>query len=544
MKGIELLNNPFLNKGTAFTNEERKQLGLEGLLPANVRTLEQQAEQCYEQFKAKQADFEKRLFLMAIFNRNRTLFYKLTSKHLVEFMPIIYDPVIAQSIEQYNENFSRPQDAVFLSVDRQDQIEQELRNVANGRDIRLIVVTDAEGILGIGDWGVDGVDIAIGKLIVYTAAAGINPSQVLPVSLDVGTNNEQLLKDDLYLGNRHKRVDDETYYAFVDKFVSAVRKEYPNALLHWEDFGRGHAKNILDKYEDTLPTFNDDIQGTGIVTLAGVLGALNISKVDYTNQTFLVYGGGTAGMGITNILKDELIKQGVSEEKANQHFFIMDKQGLLFDDMDDLTEAQQVFAKNRNEFSNTVNWKNLKEVIENIKPTVLIGTSTQTGAFTEDAVKEMLKHTERPMIFPLSNPTKLAEATAQDLLKWTNGKALIGTGIPYNDIEYNGVNYSIGQANNALMYPGLGLGLIASKAKKVNQQILSAASHALGGMVNPDEPGAAVLPPVEKIHQCSRAIAKAVAQSVIDQGLNAETIDDIDKAIEAEIWYPEYKSYI
>ncbi|HDD6060185.1 TPA: NAD-dependent malic enzyme [Staphylococcus aureus] len=544
MKGIELLNNPFLNKGTAFTNEERKQLGLEGLLPANVRTLEQQAEQFYEQFKAKQTDFEKRLFLMAIFNRNRTLFYKLTSKHLVEFMPIIYDPVIAQSIEQYNENFSRPQDAVFLSVDRQDQIEQELRNVANGRDIRLIVVTDAEGILGIGDWGVDGVDIAIGKLIVYTAAAGINPSQVLPVSLDVGTNNEQLLKDDLYLGNRHKRVDDETYYAFVDKFVSAVRKEYPNALLHWEDFGRGHAKNILDKYEDTLPTFNDDIQGTGIVTLAGVLGALNISKVDYTNQTFLVYGGGTAGMGITNILKDELIKQGVSEEKANQHFFIMDKQGLLFDDMDDLTEAQQVFAKNRNEFSNTVNWKNLKEVIENIKPTVLIGTSTQTGAFTEDAVKEMLKHTERPMIFPLSNPTKLAEATAQDLLKWTNGKALIGTGIPYNDIEYNGVNYSIGQANNALMYPGLGLGLIASKAKKVNQQILSAASHALGGMVNPDEPGAAVLPPVEKIHQCSRAIAKAVAQSVIDQGLNAETIDDIDKAIEAEIWYPEYKSYI
>lgn len=544
MKGIELLNNPFLNKGTAFTNEERKQLGLEGLLPANVRTLEQQSEQCYEQFKAKQTDFEKRLFLMAIFNRNRTLFYKLTSEHLVEFMPIIYDPVIAQSIEQYNENFSRPQDAVFLSVDRQDQIEQELRNVANGRDIRLIVVTDAEGILGIGDWGVDGVDIAIGKLIVYTAAAGINPAQVLPVSLDVGTNNEQLLNDELYLGNRHKRVDDETYYTFVDKFVSAVRKEYPNALLHWEDFGRGHAKNILDKYEDTLPTFNDDIQGTGIVTLAGVLGALNISKVDYTNQTFLVYGGGTAGMGITNILKDELIKQDVSEDKANQHFYIMDKQGLLFDDMDDLTEAQQVFAKNRNEFSNTVNWKNLKEVIENIKPTVLIGTSTQTGAFTEDAVKEMLKHTERPMIFPLSNPTKLAEATAQDLLKWTNGKALIGTGIPYNDIEYNGVNYSIGQANNALMYPGLGLGLIASKAKKVNQQILSAASHALGGMVNPDEPGAAVLPPVEKIHQCSRAIAKAVAQSVIDQGLNAETIDDIDEAIEAEIWYPEYKSYI
>lgn len=412
MKGIELLNNPFLNKGTAFTNEERKQLGLEGLLPANVRTLEEQTEQCYEQFKAKQTDFEKRLFLMAIFNRNRTLFYKLTSEHLVEFMPIIYDPVIAQSIEQYNENFSRPQDAAFLSVDRPNNIEQELKNVSNGRDIRLIVVTDAEGILGIGDWGVDGVDIAIGKLMVYTAAAGINPSQVLPVSLDVGTNNEQLLNDELYLGNRHKRVDDETYYDFVEKFVSAVRKEYPNALLHWEDFGRGHAKNILDKYENMLPTFNDDIQGTGIVVLAGVLGALNITKEDYTKQKFLVYGGGTAGKGITNILKNEMIKQGATEVEAHQRFYIMDKQGLLFDDMNDLTDAQKDFAKNRDDFSNSVDWKDLHEVVEQIEPTVLIGTSTQAGEFTEDVVKAMLKYEERPMIFPLSNPTKLAEATA------------------------------------------------------------------------------------------------------------------------------------
>ncbi|CDR28472.1 malolactic enzyme [Staphylococcus schweitzeri] len=544
MKGIELLNNPFLNKGTAFTNEERKQLGLEGLLPANVRTIEEQTVQCYEQFKAKQTDFEKRMFLMAIFNRNRTLFYKLTSEHLVEFMPIIYDPVIAQSIEQYNENFSRPQDAAFLSVDRPNNVEQELKNVANGRDIRLIVVTDAEGILGIGDWGVDGVDIAIGKLMVYTAAAGINPSQVLPVSLDVGTNNEQLLNDELYLGNRHKRVDDETYYGFVDKFVSAVRKEYPNALLHWEDFGRGHAKNILDKYENVLPTFNDDIQGTGIVVLAGVLGALNITKEDYTKQKFLVYGGGTAGMGITNILKNEMIKQGASKEEAHQRFYIMDKQGLLFDDMNDLTDAQKDFAKKRDDFSNSVNWKDLHEVVEQIEPTVLIGTSTQAGAFTEDVVKAMLRYVECPMIFPLSNPTKLAEATAQDLLKWSNGKALIGTGIPYKDIEYNGINYSIGQANNALMYPGLGLGLIASKATKVNQRILSEASHALGGRVNPEESGAAVLPPVEKIHQCSHAIAKAVAQSVIDQGLNAEPINDIEKAIEEVIWEPKYQSYI
>ncbi|UDI78968.1 NAD-dependent malic enzyme [Staphylococcus taiwanensis] len=544
MKGIELLNNPFLNKGTAFTQEERKKLDLDGLLPAKVRTIEEQAQQCYEQFKAKKTNFEKRLFLMSIFNRNRTLFYKLTSEHIVEFMPIIYDPVIAESIENYNENFSRPQDAVFLSIDHSDNIEQELKNVSTDRDIRLIVVTDAEGILGIGDWGVNGVDIAIGKLMVYTAAAGINPSQVLPVSLDVGTNNEQLLNDELYLGNRHKRVDDETYYAFIDKFVNAVRKQYPNALLHWEDFGRGHAKNILDKYEDVLPTFNDDIQGTGIVVLAGVLGALNISKEDYTQQKFLIYGGGTAGMGITNILKDEMVKQGLSEEEAHQHFYIMDKQGLLFDDMNDLTNAQQAFAKSKKDFSDEMNWKNIKDVIDKVQPTVLIGTSTQPKAFKEDAIKAMLNYTKRPLIFPLSNPTKLAEATAQDLLKWTDGQALIGTGIPYKDIEYKGTSYSIGQANNALMYPGLGLGLIASKATRLNQQMLSEASHALGGMVDADEPGAAVLPPVEQIQQCSLAIAKAVAHSVIDQGLNREPIDDVDKVINEEIWKPEYQSYI
>lgn len=544
MKGIEILNNPFLNKGTAFSREEREKLDLDGLLPSNIRTIEEQAQQCYDQFKSKNTSFEKRLFLMSIFNRNRTLFYKLTSDHIVEFMPIIYDPVIAESIENYNENFSKPQDAVFLSVDRQDRIEQELQNVSNGRDIRLIVVTDAEGILGIGDWGVNGVDIAIGKLMVYTAAAGIDPSQVLPVSLDVGTNNEKLLNDELYLGNRHKRVDDETYYAFIDKFVKAVRKQYPNALLHWEDFGRAHAQNILDKYKDMLPTFNDDIQGTGIVVLAGVLGALNISKEEYTKQKFLVYGGGTAGMGITNILKNEMIKQGLSEEDAHQQFFVMDKQGLIFDDMNDLTDAQQAFAKERNHFDKETNWNDLKEVIENIKPTVLIGTSTHAGAFKEETVKAMLKYTKRPLIFPLSNPTKLAEATAQDLLKWTDGQALIGTGIPYDDIEFKGVKYSIGQANNALMYPGLGLGLIASKATKLNQQILSDASHALGGMVNPDEKGASVLPPVEQIHQCSLSIAKAVAKSVIDQGLNAESIDDVDKAINEKIWEPEYHYYV
>lgn len=542
LTGLNLLNNPFLNKGTAFTKEERTKYGITGMLPSTVQTLEQQSVQAYGQYLSKQTDLEKRIFLMNLFNTNRTLFYKLMGEHLVEFMPVVYDPVVADSIEQYNEIFLKPQDAAFLSIDEPENIKASLKNAAGGRDIRLIVVTDAEGILGMGDWGVNGVDIAIGKLMVYTAAAGINPAQVLPVSIDAGTNNEELLNNPLYLGNRHARVEGETYYEFIDQFVQSATELFPELLLHWEDFGRGNAATILEKYEDKITTFNDDIQGTGIVVLAGVLGGLNISGEQLKDQTILTFGAGTAGVGIANILLDEMIRQGVPEEEARQHFYQVDKQGLLFEDTKGLTPGQIPFARKRSEFTNADELTNLEAVVKAIHPTIMIGTSTQPGAFTEEIVKEMAAHTPRPIIMPLSNPTKLAEAKAKDLIEWTDGKALVGTGIPAADVEYNGVTYQIGQANNALMYPGLGLGLIASTATRVNAEIISQASRALGGIVDVTKPGAAILPPVAKITEFSQTIAETVAKSVVAQKLNREEITDIKEAVESAKWVPEYKS--
>ncbi|MHB9953521.1 malolactic enzyme [Ligilactobacillus murinus] len=535
---MNILNDPFLNKGTAFTVEERKELGLIGALPAKIQTLQEQADQAYGQFKSKSSQLEQRQFLMTIFNTNRTLFYYLMGQHIVEFMPVVYDPVIAESIEQYSEIFTRPQEAAFISVDDQDSIEDSLRNAADGRDIRLIVVTDAEGILGMGDWGVNGVDIAVGKLMVYTAAAGIDPAQVLPVSLDAGTNNETLLNDPLYLGNRHTRVYGEKYHAMVDKFVAAAEKLFPESLLHFEDFGRSNAAVILEKYQDKILTFNDDIQGTGIISLAGVLGAMNISKEKITDQVFLTFGAGTAGVGIANMLFDELVREGLSEKEARKHFYLVDKQGLLFEDTEGLTPGQKAFVRKRCEFDNADELTNLEAVVKAVHPTVMIGTSTQPGTFTESIVKEMAAHTKRPVIFPLSNPTRLAEAKAEDLLKWTDGRALVATGIPAGDIEYNGVTYNIGQANNALVYPGVGFGAIAAKAKILNEKMLADAAHALGGIVDPDQPGAAVLPPVSKLQEFSQTVAQVVAKSAIDQGLAGVT--DAKKAVADMKWEPKY----
>ncbi len=538
----EILNNPFLNKGTAFTKEERQALGLTGTLPSKVQTIDEQATQAYAQFKSKPSRLEQRIFLMNLFNENRTLFFHLMDEHVVEFMPIVYDPVVADSIEQYNELFLDPQNAAFVSVDAPEDIEATLKNAADGRDIRLVVVTDAEGILGMGDWGVNGVDIAIGKLMVYTAAAGIDPSQVLPVSIDAGTNNQKLLDDPLYLGNRHKRVSGEQYYDVIDKFVAAEQQLFPDSLLHFEDFGRDNAQVILDKYKDQIATFNDDIQGTGMVVLAGILGALNISKESIKDQKILSFGAGTAGMGIANQILDELMQAGLTEEEAKQHFYAVDKQGLLFDDTEGLTPAQKAFTRKRSEFSNADELTNLEAVVKAVHPTVMIGTSTQPGTFTESIIKEMAAHTERPIIFSLSNPTKLAEAKAEDLIKWTDGRALVATGIPADDVEYKGVTYQIGQGNNALMYPGLGFGLIASTAKVLNAETLSAACHALGGIVDTSKPGAAVLPPVAKITEFSQKLAEVVAQSVIDQKLNKEPIADAKQAVADMKWVPEYRA--
>ncbi len=539
-KSYEVLNDPFLNKGTAFTKEERKELELIGLLPPQIQTIEEQAEQVYAQYKSKEPLINKRRFLMEIFDTNRTLFYYLFSQHVVEFMPIVYDPVIAENIENYSELYINPQNAVYLSIDSPETIEESLKNATKDREIRLIVVTDAEGILGIGDWGTNGVDISVGKLMVYTAAAGIDPKSVLPVVLDAGTNRETLLEDKLYLGNRHKRVYGDKYYDFVDKFVQTAEKLFPRLYLHFEDFGRSNAANVLHKYWKTYPVFNDDIQGTGIITLAGILGALKISGEKLIDQKYMCFGAGTAGAGIADRIYQEMLQQGLSEDEARSRFYLVDKQGLLFDDMDDLTPEQRPFAHKRVEFTNANELTNLEAAVKAVKPTILVGTSTQPNTFTETIVKEMASYTARPIIFPLSNPTKLAEATAENLIKWTDGKALIATGIPADPVEYNGVTYEIGQANNALIYPALGLGAIASTAKLMTNEMISKAAHSLGGIVDTTKPGAATLPPVSKLTEFSQRVAEAVGQCALDQKLNREDITDIKAAIEKIKWIPKY----
>lgn len=537
----EILNDPFINKGTAFTLEERKALNLVGLLPTAVQTLEEQTEQTYKEYQKKVSDLEKRIYLMTLFNTNRTLFYALMSQHVAEFMPIVYDPTVADAIREYDELFMKPQDAAFLSIHNPDDIEEALKNAAGDRDIRLIVVTDAEEILGIGDWGVGGVAISIGKLMVYTAAAGVNPEQVLPLVLDVGTNNQKLINDPLYLGNRHPRVRGKEYFDFVDKFVTTAEKLFPRLYLHWEDFGRSTAATILEKYQNHITTFNDDVQGTGIVALAGILGALEISKEKFTDQRVMIFGAGTAGVGIATQIFEEFKQQGLSEAEARSHIYLIDKQGLLFEDTEGLTDGQKRFVRQRDEFENADSLKDLYNSVKTIHPSVLIGTSTTPGMFNEQVVKEMASAVKRPIIFPLSNPTELAEATAKDLIHWTDGQALIATGIPSEPVVYNGITYNIGQANNALMYPGLGLGIIASTVKLVNQTLLSAAAHALGGFVDASKPGAAVLPPVEKLTEFSEHIAIVVTENAMKQGLTREKIEDARKAVDAMKWYPKYK---
>ncbi|GAY73689.1 malolactic enzyme [Lentilactobacillus kosonis] len=405
MNSQEILNNPFLNKGTGFTQEERDELGLNGLIPPRIQTIDEQATETYGILQTKGSDLEKRFFLMNIFNENRTLFFKVFSQHIEELMPIVYDPTIADTIENYSHWYVRPQGAVFLSVDDPDDIESALRNGADGRDIRLIVVSDSEGILGIGDWGVQGVDISVGKLMVYTAAAGIDPSQVLPVVIDDGTNRQSLLEDPLYLGNRHKRIRGEQYDNFIDKFVSTVEDLFPKVYLHWEDFGRSNAANILNRYKDKITTFNDDIQGTGIIVLSGILGALQISGEKLTEQRYVSFGAGTAGAGIVQRIYDEMILQGLSPDEAKSHFYLVDKQGLLFDDDETLTPEQKPFARSRSEFDKASDLVDLESVVKAVHPTILVGTSTVPGAFTENVVKEMADHTDRPIIFQF--PTQL-----------------------------------------------------------------------------------------------------------------------------------------
>ena len=536
--GRSLLRDPRFNRGTAFTADERSALGIQGLLPAGVMSLEQQARRSYEQFLAQPTNLAKNDFLAALRDRNEVLYYKLLEEHLKEMLPVIYDPVVAQAIERYSHEYQRP-DGVYLSIDDVDGVERALRNFGLGADeVDLLVATDAEAILGIGDWGVNGFAISVGKLGVYTAAAGIDPDRVIPVSLDVGTDNESLLNDPLYVGDRHSRVRGERYDALVAAYVRAATKLFPNALLHFEDFGASNARRILNQYRDKVRIFNDDIQGTGAITVAAILAGLRVAKTRASEQRVVIFGAGTAGMGIADQIRTILVGDGLSEQEATRRFWAVDRQGLLLEDMHDLRDFQQPYARPASEVSG---WSStdLAGVVENVKPTIIVGTSTVGGAFTEQIVREMAKHVERPLIFPLSNPTERIEAIPADLIKWTDGRALIGTGTPWEPVPYEGVDYEIGQANNALVYPGIGLGTIVSRAGHVTDGMLLAAAEAIAGLVDVNRAGAGLLPDVENLRASSATVAVAVANQAAKDGV-AEPLGDPVQAVQEAMWRAEY----
>ncbi len=544
--GSALLGDPVLNRDTAFTMEERKELDLIGLLPSAITTLDEQVKRASAQYQQQPDDLSKNIFLTALQDRNEVLFYRLLSEHLAEILPVVYDPTIALVIEHYSHEYRRPR-GVYLSVDHPQAIEASFRSFGAGPDeIDLIVATDAEEILGIGDWGVGGIDISVGKLAVYTAAAGIDPARVIPVMLDVGTNRESLLNDPFYLGNRHSRVRGERYDAFIDAYVKTATRLFPNALLHWEDFGPSNGRRILEKYRQQICTFNDDVQGTGAITLAGIFSALRVSGQKLGDQRVVIFGSGTAGIGNADQIRAAMIAEGLSKEEATRHFWCVDIQGLLTDNMGSaLRDFQVPYARPADEVSS---WKHdmpgggvsLAEVVARVHPTMLIGTSTAPGTFTEAIVKDMAAHTERPIIFPLSNPTKLMEASAAELLTWTNGKALVATGIPSRPFTYKGITYAIGQANNALLYPGLGLGTIVVRARHISDGMFMAAARAVASLVDPQQPGASVLPHVENLREVSATVAVEVAKTTAAEGLARVPLTDVIQQVQNAMWQPIY----
>ncbi|HDW3057585.1 TPA: oxaloacetate-decarboxylating malate dehydrogenase [Bacillus cereus] len=545
LRGVEVLSTPLLNKGVAFTQEEREELGLKGLLPPAVLTLEEQARRAYEQFCSQPDDLLKNVYLTALHDRNEVLFYRILTNHLREMLPIVYTPTVGVAIQRYSHEYRKPR-GVYLSINDPSGIEEAFANIgATAENIDLVVVTDGEGILGIGDWGVGGINIAIGKLAVYTAAVGIDPSRVLPVILDVGTNREELLNNPFYIGNRHPRITGEAYDEFIDTFVQAVNKQFPKALLHWEDFSSRNARKILDKYRHDICTFNDDIQGTGAVSLAAVLSAVKASGVPLSEHRVVVLGAGTAGIGIADQVRDAMVRVGVSEEESYKRFWCIDRNGLVTDNMEDLLDFQIPYARKEAEVSE---WKQndmigLAEVVKHVKPTILIGTSTVAGAFKEEIIKEMASHVERPIILPMSNPTPLAEAKPADVIEWTEGRALVATGSPFEPVTYNGVTYVIGQSNNALIFPGLGLGTIVVRASVMTDGMFAAAAEAVASMVDTSQPGAPILPEVEELRNISEMVAIEVAKVAVAEGVARVNLsdNDIKMAVKEAIWEPEYR---
>jgi malate dehydrogenase (oxaloacetate-decarboxylating) len=546
-RGLAVLNSPPLNKGTAFTGEERKALGLTGLIPPEISTLDAQVKRAYIQYDRLPDALSKNTYLTSLHDRNEVLFYRLFSEHLCEMIPIVNDVTVGIAMEQYRHECRRAR-GVYLSIDHAGAIEDEFANLGVGPgDVDLVLATDAEQILGIGDWGVGGIEVSIGKLAIYTAAGGIDPTRVVPVMLDVGTNREILLEDPTYVGNRHPRVRGEAYDSFIDAYVKAVTKLFPNALLQWVDFAPGNGRRILDRYREKHCTFNDDIQGTGAITLAAAISAVRVCGTPLRNQRVVIFGAGTAGVGIADQMRDAMVREGLSKESASKHFWCVDRQGLLTTDMvDELSDFQMAYARPAAE---SKTWKHeanrngvsLAEVVHRVKPTMLIGASTVSGSFTEGIVKEMAANTERPIIFVLSNPPARSEAKPADLIAWTEGRALIATGSPSTPVTYRGVTYVIAQINNAMLYPGLGLGTIVSQAKRISDGMFAAAANAVSSLVAVRQPGASLLPHIDDLRSVSATVAVAVAETAEVEGLAGVKFGDIVQEVQDAMWQPEYR---
>ncbi len=548
LRGQDVLHTPLLNKGTAFTPGERAGLELIGLLPPSVKTLEEQAARAYGQYLEQSNDLHRNIYLTSLHDRNEVLFYHLFTRHVSEMLPIVYTPTVAQAIEQFSHEYRRPR-GVFLSIDHPEQVEESFRNLGAGPDdIDLIVATDGERILGIGDWGVGGVDISIGKLAVYTAAAGIHPARVIPVVLDVGTDRQALLEDREYLGNRHRRVRGAAYDEFIDLYVRTVSRLFPNALIHWEDFGADNARRLLDRYRPHFRTFNDDIQGTGVVTLAAIVSALKIAGARLRDQRVVLMGCGAAGVGIADQLRAAMVADGLDRREATSRFWGLGRRGLLTKDMiDSLRDFQVPYARDLDEVAGWVRQDGkieLLEVVRQAKPTILIGVSTIAGAFTEQVVREMAAHVARPIILPLTNPTAQSEAVPEDLVRWTEGRALIATGSPFPPVKFGGVVYKIGQANNALVFPGIGLGTIVARAERVTDSMLAAAAARVAALTNTSGTGASLLPNVERLREVSLAVATAVAAQAAKEGLARAPIDDLDRRVREAMWEPVYRPVV
>jgi malate dehydrogenase (oxaloacetate-decarboxylating) len=546
VRGNAILASPLLNRGTAFTLAERTALGLTGLLPEGVSTIEGQLQRVYGQFLRQQDDLAKFVYLAHLRDRNEVLFYRLLTDHIEEMLPIAYTPTIGTAIERFSHEYRRPR-GVHLSVNHPEQVEKAFLNYGLGPDdVDLIIATDSEGILGIGDWGVGGIQIAIGKLAVYVAAAGLHPRRMIPVVLDTGTDNQALLADEMYLGNRHPRIRDERYDELIDVYVTTASRLFPKAMLHWEDFGASNARRILHRYAGDYRTFNDDMQGTAAVVLAASICAIRAAGSRWRDQTVVIHGAGTAGIGIADVLRQEMVTDGLSPAEATSRIYALGSKGLLTTDYaGTLRDFQVEYARPAAELAG---WQHdsdggigLAEVVARCRPTMLIGTSTQPGVFGRDIVTEMAGHVQRPIIMPLSNPTSRSEAQPADLISWTGGRALVATGSPFPPAEHDGVRYDIAQANNALLFPGIGLGITVSRARRVSDGMLAAAAAAVAELSDASVLGSPVLPPVTSLREVSVSVAKAVVLAAQAEGLAGATISaDLDKQVRAAMWTPAY----